>query len=65
MSVSREAWLAVVQNGDDPVDQESELVTIEFVDGAPRTIETTDGRRITLLEPVGEPEAGTARQAAA
>jgi argininosuccinate synthase len=51
MSVSREAWLATVQNGDEISEQHDELVTIEFVDGEPRTIEMTDGQRITLLEP--------------
>jgi len=49
--VSREAYLAVVQNGDAPSDQSTELVTVEFVDGEPKTIELTDGRRITLLAP--------------
>lgn len=51
MTVSREAWLATVQDGED---QETELVTIESVDGEPRVIELTDGRRITLLEPAGK-----------
>jgi hypothetical protein len=51
MTVSREAWLATVQNGDEVSEQHDELVTIEFVDGEPRTIEMTDGQRITLLEP--------------
>lgn len=51
MAVSREAWLATVQNGDEASEQHDELVTIEFVDGEPRTIEMTDGQRITLLEP--------------
>lgn len=51
MTVSREAWLAVVQHGDDRSEQDTELVTVEFVDGEPRTIEATDGLRITLLEP--------------
>lgn len=50
--VARAAWLAVVQNGDDQV-EETELVTIEFRDGQPAVIELTDGRRITLLEPAG------------
>lgn len=53
MTVSREAWLGVVQDGDD--DQEAEVVTLEGLVGSPgATIETTDGRRITLLEPAGE-----------
>jgi hypothetical protein len=51
VAVSREAYVAVVQNGDAPTDQETELVTIEFVDGEPSTIETTGGQRITLLHP--------------
>lgn len=50
-TVSREAFIAVVQNGDDPVEQETELVTVEFVDGEPHIIELTNGQRITLLEP--------------
>lgn len=51
----REAWIAVVQDGDDPVDQETELVTLEGVTGEPGgTIELTDGRRITLTAPAGE-----------
>lgn len=54
MSVSREAFLAVVQDGDDASKDETELVTIETVDGQIRTIELTDGRRITLLEPAGK-----------
>jgi hypothetical protein len=50
----REAWLAVVQNGEEPEDQETELVTLEGLTAyAGATIETTDGRRITLLEPAG------------
>lgn len=48
----RESWLAVVQTGDDPADQETELVTLEGVHAeAGGTIELTDGQRITLLEP--------------
>ena len=50
-TVSREAWLATVQSGDDPTDQETELVTVEFHDGEPAVIELTNGQRITLLEP--------------
>jgi hypothetical protein len=50
-NVSREAWLATVQDGDDVAEQHDELVTIEYVDGNPHTIELTDGRRITLLQP--------------
>lgn len=51
---AREAWLAVVQDGDEPHDQETELVTLEGLTAEPgATIETTDGRRITLLEPAG------------
>ena len=49
MSTAREAWLAVVQDADG--NEETELVTIESVNGEPRTIEMTDGSRITLLEP--------------
>lgn len=52
MSVSREAWLAVVQDGDD---QETEVVTLTGVTARPgATIETTAGQRITLVEPAGE-----------
>ena len=51
----RESWLAVVQDGDEKHDQETELVTLEGVHAEPGgTIETTDGRRITLVEPAGE-----------
>lgn len=50
-NVSREAYLAVVQTGDEPADQSTELVTVEYVDGQPKSIELTDGRRITLLAP--------------
>jgi hypothetical protein len=50
----REAWLAHVQNGDGPSDEETELVTLEGVHAeAGGTIELTDGRRITLVEPAG------------
>jgi len=50
MSVSREAWLAVVQNGDHA--EETEVVTLEGLTAAPgATIEMTDGQRITLVEP--------------
>lgn len=59
-SVSREAWLATVQSGDDPTDQETELVTVEFHDGEPAIIELTNGQRITLLEPAKTPEAEAA-----
>jgi len=61
MTTSRDAWLAVVQDGDD---QETELVTIESVDGQPRTIELTSGVRITLLEPAGADDANGSRRAA-
>lgn len=48
----RESWLAIVQTGDDETDQETELVTLEGAHGSPgATIELTDGRRITLMEP--------------
>jgi len=48
----RESWLAVVQDGDGPEDQETELVTLDGVRADPGgTIELTDGRRITLVEP--------------
>ena len=48
----REAWLGVVQDGDDPSAQETEVVTLEGLHGKPgATIETTDGRRIQLVEP--------------
>lgn len=51
---TRKAWMAVVQSGDEEYEQETELVTVEFTpEGDPRVIETSDGRRITLLEPVG------------
>lgn len=51
MSAEREAWLAVVQDGDE---QETELVTLEGLTAqAGATIETTDGRRITLTAPAG------------
>jgi hypothetical protein len=49
--VSREAFVALVQRGDDVHNQDTEIATVEFVDGEPRTIELTDGQRITLLEP--------------
>ncbi|MFL5911447.1 MAG: hypothetical protein ACJ768_12835 [Gaiellaceae bacterium] len=51
MAVSREAYVALVQRGDDAHDQETELVTVEYVDGELNTIEMTDGQRITLLAP--------------
>lgn len=54
MSVSREAYVAVVQDGDDVTSQETELVTVEYVDGEPYTIELTNGQRITLLHPADE-----------
>jgi hypothetical protein len=48
----REAWIGVVQNGDDPAEQETEVVTFERIHGeAGGVIELTDGRRITLTEP--------------
>jgi hypothetical protein len=48
---AREAWLGVVQDGDDPSDQETELVTLEKIKAEPgATIEISDGRRITLIE---------------
>lgn len=51
----RQAFLAVVQHGDNPAEDDSELVTLEGLTGEPgATIELTDGTRITLLEPVGE-----------
>lgn len=47
----REAWLAVVQDGEDGV-EETELVTLEGAHAEPgATIELTDGRRITLVSP--------------
>lgn len=49
----REAWLAVVEDG--RREPETELVTVTgglLEPGA--TIETTDGRRITLTERAGE-----------
>lgn len=55
MTGQRESWLCVVQDGDEPFDQETELVTLEGVTGRPGgTIELTDGRRITLTAPAGE-----------
>lgn len=63
MSVSREAYVAVVQNGDAPTDQETELVTVEYVDGEPRVIELTNGQRITLLQPADEAEQADRRAA--
>ncbi len=51
----REAWIATVQHGDDPTDQETELVTIEREgDFGPPIIELTDGTRIQCVEPAGE-----------
>lgn len=48
----REAWLAVVQDGEGHADQETELVTLDRIHAeAGGVIELTDGRRITLLEP--------------
>jgi hypothetical protein len=50
----RQAWIAVVQDGDEPDDQETELVTLDGVHAdAGGTIELTNGQRITLLEPAG------------
>lgn len=50
MDTHREAWLAVVQDGDET--EETELVTLEGAHAEPgATIELTDGRRITLIEP--------------
>ncbi|HVS86418.1 MAG TPA: hypothetical protein VHD91_12390 [Gaiellaceae bacterium] len=49
---AREAWLAVVQRGDGEHEQETEAVTltgVQALEGG--TIETTDGLRITLVEP--------------
>lgn len=55
MSAQREAWLAVVQHGDNQYDQESEVVTLEGLTAEPgATIEMTDGSRVTLLEPAGK-----------
>lgn len=55
MSVSREAWLAVVQHGDDEHEQETEVVTLEGLTAkAGAVIEMTDGVRVTLLEPAGK-----------
>lgn len=49
----RSAWVALVQDGDE--EQETEVVTLEGLHAEPgATIESTDGRRITLLEPAGE-----------
>lgn len=49
----REAWMAVVQSGDDEHQQETEVVTLERAHAeAGATIELTDGTRITLVEPV-------------
>lgn len=57
MQSSRSAFFAVVQEADGS--EESEIVTlsseITALPGA--TIETTDGRRITLLEPAGTDQA--------
>jgi hypothetical protein len=51
MTVDRESWLVLVQDGDD---QETELVTLDRVRAeAGGTIETTDGRRLTFVEPAG------------
>ena len=49
----RESWLAVVQDGDGPEEQETEIVTLEGRGHleAGDVIELTDGRRITLMEP--------------
>lgn len=55
MTAETEAWLGIVQDGDEPGDQETEVVTLSGLRAEPgATIETTDGRRITLLEPAGE-----------
>jgi hypothetical protein len=54
MSLTREAYICVVQHGDHD-DQETELVTLEGLTAAPgATIELTDGTRITLVEPAGQ-----------
>lgn len=51
-SPAREAWLAVVQHGDEPADTDTEIVTLERAHAEPgATIELTDGTRITLTEP--------------
>ena len=50
----REAWLATVQRGEHPSDQETELVTIERDGDGPPVIELTDGTRIQCVEPAGE-----------
>lgn len=52
MMKDRDAWLAIVQDGDDS--EETELVFLDGIialEGA--TIETTAGVRITLTERVG------------
>ncbi len=46
----RQAWLAVVQHGDDEP-EETEVVTIEQGEGLPPVIELTDGTRITCVSP--------------
>lgn len=48
------SYLATVQTGDDPTEQETELVTISYPDGLP-VIEAGDVR-ITAVEAVGENE---------
>lgn len=65
MTTERSAFYAVVQEPDGT--EESELVTLEGLTASPgATIELTDGRRITLLEPAGKAEASSPsrRQAA-
>jgi len=51
MAVSREAFIATVQNSEDAQDVDTEVATVEYVDGQLRVIELTSGQRITLLEP--------------
>lgn len=57
MTVVRTAYIGVVQDGDEPANQETELVTIEGPLGPGCVIELTDGRRITLVEPADEEQA--------
>lgn len=50
MSASREAWLAVIQDGDEP--EETEVVTVEGGTLEPgATIEITNGVRVTITAP--------------
>jgi hypothetical protein len=58
MTATKEAFLAVVQHGDN-APEETELVNVETDDAGLLTIELTDGTRITCVEPVG-PSAGRA-----